>query len=130
MFINFYKGFNVSILDVINTKNVWTEDQADLLKFSLHNIFQSLSQVPRYNSSKFFLSIPINLGYRFFNNFESNSIEEILFMATELLMRKNLGCVNLETDQCLPILKVRLEPGPTIIVEDIVTDKILCQILL
>lgn len=114
---------------MINSKSVWTEDQADLLKFSLNNIFQSLSKVPRYTSSKYFLSIPINLGYRFFE-IKSDSIEETLFKATELLKRKDLSCVNLETDECLPILKVRLEPGPTIIVEDIVTDKILCQILL
>ncbi len=114
---------------MINSKNIWTDDQADLLKFSLHNIFQSLSKIPRYLSNKYFLSIPINLGYRFFD-IESDSIEEALFKATELLKKKDISSMNLETDECLPILKVRLEPGPTIIVEDIVTDKILCQILL
>ncbi|UCE14387.1 MAG: hypothetical protein JSV04_04215 [Candidatus Heimdallarchaeota archaeon] len=107
----------------------WTEDQADLLKFSLHNIFETVTNIPRYKSNKFYLAIPIDRGYRFFD-IEGDSLEEMVFKATELLQSKNIDRLNLETADGLPILTIYLEEGPTVIIDDFVTGKAICNIVL
>ncbi|MFX0015791.1 MAG: hypothetical protein ACFFB2_01045 [Promethearchaeota archaeon] len=109
--------------------DVWTEDQANLLKYSLRNIFATVENVPRYKSNKFYVATPFNQGYRQFD-IEGNSLEEIVFKATELLRSKNINRVNLETADGLPILTIYLETGPTIIIEDVITDKTICNVLL
>lgn len=100
----------------------WTEDQAELLKFSLRNIFETVANIPRYKSKKFFLATPIDRGYRFFD-IEGDSLEEMVFKATELLKSKNIDRLNLETADGLPILTIYLEEGPTVIIDDVVTGK-------
>jgi hypothetical protein len=114
-------------MDGVN--DIWSEDQAGLLKYSLHNIFMTFSNVTRYFSEKFFLATPFNQGYRLFD-LKSDSLEEMMFRATEVLKRNNLDCVNLENSDGIPILKIRLEPGPTVIIEDYISDETLCTILL
>jgi hypothetical protein len=108
---------------------VWTEDQADLLKYSLRNILATVTNILRYQSDKFYLATPFNYGYRQFD-VEGNNLEEIVFKATELLKSQNINWVNLETAEGLPILSIYLEAGPTVIINDIVTDKTICSILL
>ncbi|MFW9903971.1 MAG: hypothetical protein ACFFFH_06525 [Candidatus Thorarchaeota archaeon] len=109
--------------------DIWTEDQVDLLKYSLHNIFATVSNTLRYKSDKFFLATPFSHGYRQFD-VEGTNLEEMVFKATELLKSKNIDHVNLETDEGLPILSIYLEAGPTIIINDVVTDKTIGKILL
>lgn len=108
---------------------IWTEDQADLLKYSLRNIFATVQNILRYKSNKFYVATPFNQGYRQFD-IEGNSLEEMVYKATELLKSKNIDRVNLETADGLPILTIYLEAGPTVIINDIVTDKTICNILL
>ncbi|MFX0124861.1 MAG: hypothetical protein ACFFAE_14615 [Candidatus Hodarchaeota archaeon] len=109
--------------------DVWTEDQADLLKYSLRNILASVTNILRYKSDKFYLATPFNQGYKQFD-IEGSDLEEMLYKATELLKSKNINCVNLETADGLPILTIYLEAGPTIIINDVVTDRTICNILL
>ncbi len=108
---------------------IWTEDQADLLKYSLRNIFATVQNILRYKSNKFYVATPFNQGYRQFD-IEGSSLEEIVYKATELLKSKNIDRVNLETADGLPILTIYLEAGPTVIINDVVTDKTICNILL
>ena len=109
--------------------DVWTEDQADLLKYSLRNILATVTNILRYKSDKFYVATPFNHGYRQFD-VEGNNLEEMVFKATELLKTRNINWVNLETAEGLPILSIYLEAGPTVIINDIVTDKTICSILL
>ncbi len=109
--------------------DVWTEDQADLLKYSLRNVFATTKNIPRYKSNKFFIATPFNQGYRQFN-IEGNSLEDMVFKATEILKTKNISRVNLETADGFPILTIYLEAGPTVIIDDIVSNKPICNILL
>lgn len=109
--------------------DVWTEDQADLLKYSLRNILATVTNILRYKSNKFYVATPFSQGYRQFE-VEGSSLEEMVFQATELLKSNNIDRVNLETADGLPILTVYLEAGPTVIISDIVTDKTICNILL
>ena len=108
---------------------IWTEDQADLLKYSLRNIFATVQNILRYKSNKFYVATPFNQGYRQFE-IEGSSLEEMVYKATELLKSKNIDRVNLETADGLPILTIYLEAGPTVIINDVVTDKTICNILL
>lgn len=106
----------------------WSEEQSSLLKYSLRNILMTFKR-RRYNSNKFYLATPFNKGYRFFD-FESDSLEDMVFKGTELLKLNNFDSLNLETSEGIPILSIYLEAGPTIIIKDIVTDEIICNILL
>ncbi|MFX1282494.1 MAG: hypothetical protein ACFFB5_02525 [Promethearchaeota archaeon] len=108
---------------------VWTEDQADLLKYSLSNILSTVKNIPRYKSDKFFIATPFNQGYRQFD-IEGSNLEETVFKATEILKTKNIDRVNLETAEGFPILTIYLEAGPTVIIDDIISDKTICNILL
>jgi len=107
----------------------WTEDQADLLKYSLRNILATLSNNLRYKSNKFYVATPFNQGYKQFD-VEGSNLEEIVFKATELLKSKNIDRVNLETEDGYPILTIYLEAGPTVIINDVVTNETICSILL
>lgn len=107
----------------------WTEDQADLLKYSLRNILSTLTNILHYKSNKFYVATPFNKGYRQFD-IEGSNLEEIVFKATELLKSKNIDRVNLETEEGFPILTIYLEAGPTVIINDVVTNKTICSILL
>ena len=109
--------------------STWTDDQAGLLQYSLHNIFLSFHHVDRYKSPKYFLATPFDQGYRFFD-IEGVSIEEMVFKATEILKNKDFDRLNLETADGLPILSIHLEVGPTVVINDILTEKTLCNILL
>jgi len=109
--------------------DVWTEDQADLLKYSLRNILAAVTNILRYKSNKFYVATPFNQGYRQFD-VEGNNLEEMIFKATELLKSKNINRVNLETEDGYPILTIYLEAGPTVIINDVVTNKTICSILL
>lgn len=111
------------------TNNIWSEDQANLLKFTLHNIITTFTKITHFISDKFFLATPFNQGYRLFD-LESTSLEDMLFKATEVLKKNNLSCVNLENADGIPIIRIRLEPGPVVIIEDYITDETLCTILL
>lgn len=108
---------------------VWTEDQADLLKFSLRNFFATVTNILRYKSNKFYVATPFNQGYRQFD-IEGDSLEEMVFKATEILKSENINHVNLETADGLPILTIFLEAGPTVIINDVVTNNTICNILL
>ncbi len=107
--------------------DVWTEDQADLLKYSLRNIFETVGS--KYKSNKFYIATPFDRGYRQFD-IEENSLIEMIFKATELLKTKNFDRLNLETEDGLPILTIHLESGPSVVVTDVVTEKAICNILL
>ena len=109
--------------------DIWTEDQADLLKYSLRNILATLANILRYKSTKFYVATPFNQGYRQFD-VEGSNLEEMVFKATELLKSRNLNRVNLETEEGYPILTIYLEAGPTVIINDVVTNKPICSILL
>jgi hypothetical protein len=107
----------------------WTDDQAGLLQYCLHNIFLSFHHIDRYKSQKYFLATPFDQGYRFFD-IEGNSLEEMVFKATEILKNKDFDRLNLETVDGLPILSIHLEVGPTVVINDILTEKTICNILL
>lgn len=107
--------------------DVWTEDQADLLKYSLRNIFETVGT--KYHSNKFYIATPFDRGYRQFD-VEGKSLIEMIFKATELLKSKSFDRLNLETADGLPILTIHLEAGPSVVVTDVVTDKAICNILL
>lgn len=109
--------------------DVWTEDQAGLLKYSLQNIFNTVKNIPRYKSNRFYIATPFNQGYRMFD-IEGDSLDEMVFKATEILKSKNIDRVNLETADGLPILTIYLEAGPTVIIDDVVTGITICSILL
>jgi len=107
--------------------NVWTDDQEELLLFSLRNIILSYDHIERYKSEKYFLATPFDKGYRFFD-IEGTSLEEMVYRATEILKRKEFDRLNLETADCLPILSIHLEVGPTVVINDILTGKTMCSI--
>ncbi|MHA1973534.1 MAG: hypothetical protein ACTSW1_11105 [Candidatus Hodarchaeales archaeon] len=109
--------------------SVWDEDQADLLGFSLRNIFESFRDIKRYKSNKYFIAVPFDIGYRSFD-VEAFQLEEILFKASEILKTTEFDRVNIETDEGIPILTMHIEVGPTIVITDILTDKTLCNISL
>ncbi|MFX0085990.1 MAG: hypothetical protein ACFFAU_09960, partial [Candidatus Hodarchaeota archaeon] len=67
--------------------------------------------------------------YRFFD-IEGDSIEDMVFKATEILRNKDFDRLNLETEDGIPILSIHLEAGPTVVINDILTEKTLCNILL
>ncbi|MHA2225505.1 MAG: hypothetical protein ACXAC8_09895 [Candidatus Hodarchaeales archaeon] len=108
---------------------IWTEDQAKLLQYCLQNIIKTVKNIPRYQSKKFFIATPFNKGYRSFD-VVGDTLEEMIFKATEILKINNIDRVNLETGEGLPILSIHLERGPTVTINDIVTEKTICNILL
>ncbi len=109
--------------------DIWNEDQANLLKFSLRNIFATLDNIQRYKSKKFFIATPFNQGYRMFD-VEGETLEGMVFKATEILKNNDIDRVNLETADGFPILTIFLESGPTITIDDVVSGKTICNILL
>ncbi|MHA1226164.1 MAG: hypothetical protein ACTSPV_05410 [Candidatus Hodarchaeales archaeon] len=109
--------------------SIWDEDQADLLGFSLRNIFDSFKDIKRYKSKKYFIAVPFDIGYRSFD-VEAYQLEEILFKASEILKTTDFDRVNIETDDGIPILTVHIEVGPTVVITDILTDETLCSISL
>ena len=50
--------------------------------------------------------------------------------ALEILREKEIDRVNIEIDGGFPILTVFLETGPTVIIEDIITGKMITNIQL
>ena len=109
--------------------SIWDDDQAGLLEFSLRNILLSFRHVDRYKSPKYYLATPFDQGYRFFD-VESESLEEMIFKATEILNERDFDRLNLETADGLPILSIHLEVGPTVVIMDIITEKTICSVLL
>ena len=107
--------------------DVWTEDQADLLKYSLRNIFETVDT--KYQSNKFYIATPFDRGYRQFD-IEGVDLIEMIFKVTELLKSKNFDRLNIEKADGLPILTVHLEAGPSVVVTDVITEKAICNILL
>lgn len=107
--------------------DVWTDDQADLLKYSLRNIFETVGT--KYQSNKFYIATPFDRGYRQFD-IEGDNLIEMIFKTTELLKSKNFDRLNLETADGLPILTIHLEAGSSVVVTDVVTEKTICNILL
>ncbi|MFW9778584.1 MAG: hypothetical protein ACFFE8_06985 [Candidatus Heimdallarchaeota archaeon] len=123
-----------SIEDKSVNSGTWNEDQRKLLKYSLSNIMATYADEPRYRSKRYFLATPFHeaSGYQQFD-VESNSLEEMLFKATEILKTNDFTSLNLETEEGIPILRVQLrkaEERYTVIVHDIVTDLKVCSILL
>ncbi len=108
--------------------SIWTEDQAKLLQYSLRNIIETVKNIPRYQSNKFFVATPFNKGYRSFD-VVGDTLEEMIFLATEILKTNNIDRVNLETGEGIPIISIHLEID-TIVIIDIVTEKTICNILL
>ena len=109
--------------------SIWDDDQAGLLEYSLRNILLSFTHVERYKSKKYYLATPFDQGYRFFD-VESDSLEEMIFKATEILKNAEFDRLNLETTDGLPILSIHLETGPTVVIIDIVTGKTICNVML
>ena len=109
--------------------SIWDDDQAGLLEYSLRNILLSFTHVERYKSKKYYIATPFDQGYRFFD-VESDSLEEMIFKATEILKKADFDRLNIETADGLPILSIHLETGPTVVIVDIVTEKTICNVLL
>ena len=109
--------------------SVWTEDQTELLDYSLRNILTTIKDNELFASKYFYIATPFSKGYRFFD-IEGDSLEEMVFKATEMLQSKNIDRLNLETADGLPILTIYLEEGPTVIIDDVVTGKSICNIAL
>jgi hypothetical protein len=105
----------------------WTEDQVGLLKYSLENAFKSVPK--EYLSKTYYLSTSFSEGYQFLEK-EAPSLIEIIFSATEFLKIQNLGRLNVETQEGVPILTVCLEAGPVVVIEDLVTEERIVSISL
>jgi hypothetical protein len=112
----------------------WNEEQRKLLKHSLANIMETYADEPKYRSRKYFLTTPFQeaTGYQKFD-VETDTLEEMLFKATELLKTSDFSSLNLETEESIPILSIQLRTAEerfTVIIHDIVTDSKVCSILL
>ena len=59
---------------------------------------------------------------------ESPPLTEIIFSATEFLKTENLDCLNVETEESIPILTTYLEAGPVVVIQDLITEKIISSI--
>jgi len=108
---------------------IWNEDQAKLLDFSVRNFFATFKQRNRYLSKKYYLAVPFDSGYRSFD-IVANSLEEIVFKASETLKSTEFDRLNIEQADGIPILTIYLEKGPTVVIKDIVTEKTICSVQL
>jgi hypothetical protein len=107
----------------------FTEDQTDLLNYSLKNFLLTLQDVDRFNSKYYYLATPFSRGYRFFD-VENSSLQKTIVHALEILNEQEIDKINVEDDGGFPILTVYLESGPTVVIEDFVTGKPLAHVKL
>ena len=106
---------------------IWNEDQEKLLDFSIRNFFATYKQRKRYKSKKYYLAVPFDHGYRSFD-VVTNSLEEMVFKASEILKSTEFDRLNIEQEDGIPILSIYLEKGPTIVIKDIISNKIICNV--
>ena len=107
----------------------WTEDQTELLHYSLKNFLMALHDVNRFKSKYYYLATPFSRGYRFFD-VENNSLQDTIISALEILNEQEIDRINVENDGGFPILTIFLESGPTVIIEDYVSGKPLANVKL
>jgi hypothetical protein len=108
---------------------MWSEDQTELLNYSLQNILTVIKDSERFKSNRFFIATPFSQGYRIFD-LNNVTLQDTIFDAFNILKEKEIDRVNVENADGFPILTIYLEPGPTIIIEDIVTGKVITTIQL
>ena len=108
---------------------VLTEDQTELLHYSLRNFLMTLHDIDRFKSKNYYLATPFSSGYRFFD-VENDSLQKTILNALEILNEQEIDRINVENDDGFPILTIFLESGPTVIMEDYVSSKPLANIKL
>ncbi len=108
---------------------VLTEDQTELLHYSLRNFLMTLRDIDRFKSKNYYLATPFSRGYRFFD-VENDSLQKTILNALEILNEQETDRINVENDDGFPILTIFLESGPTVIMEDYVSGKPLANIKL
>ncbi|MHA1992994.1 MAG: hypothetical protein ACW97Z_00470 [Candidatus Hodarchaeales archaeon] len=108
---------------------LWSEDQTELLNYSLRNFLMALHDIDRFKSRYYYLATPFSRGYRFFD-VENQSLQETIINALEILNEQEIDRINVENDGGFPILTIFLETGPTVIIEDYVSGKPLANVKL
>jgi hypothetical protein len=106
---------------------IWTEDQTELLDFSLRNILATIEDNELFASKYFYIATPFSKGYRFLD-IENVTIHDSILSSIEVLRDQEIDRVNIENDGGFPILTIYLEAGPTVIVEDIVSGQTIANI--
>ena len=112
---------------MFNMSEIWTDDQIDLLDYSLTNILDSFQKVDHFKSNCYYTAVPFSIGYRLFD-IKCQTLQQAIIQALEILRKQEIDRVNIEIDGGFPILTVFLETGPTIIIEDIITGKMITNI--
>ena len=108
---------------------VWTEDQTELLDFSLRNILPNFKNKELFNSNYYYIASPFSKGYRLFD-IENTTIHDTILSSLEILREQEIDRVNIENDGGFPLLTIYLEAGPTVIIEDIITGRMIANIQL
>jgi len=108
---------------------IWTNDQIELLDYSLTNILDTFQDVDHFKSKDYYIAVPFSIGYRLFD-IKCQSLQQAIIQALEILVAQEIDRVNIEIDGGFPILTVFLETGPTVIIEDIITGKMVTRIQL
>jgi hypothetical protein len=109
--------------------SVWTEDQTELLDYSLRNILGTVRDNELFASRYFYIATPFSKGYRFFD-IENETIHDSILSSIEVLREQEIDRVNIENDGGFPVLTIYLEAGPTVIVEDVVSGRTVAHIQL
>ena len=107
----------------------WTDDQIELLDYSLTNILDTFQDVDHFKSKCYYIAVPFSIGYRLFD-IKCQTLQKAITQALEILKKQEIDRVNIEIDGGFPVLTVFLETGPTIIIEDIITGKMITSIQL
>lgn len=108
---------------------IWTDDQIELLDYSLTNILDTFRDVDHFKSDCYYIAVPFSIGYRLFD-IKCQELQQAIVQALEILKDREIDRVNIEIDGGFPVLTVFLEKGPTVIIEDIITGKMITNIQL
>jgi len=108
---------------------IWTDDQIELFDYSLTNILDTFQDVDHFKSNCYYIAVPFSIGYRLFE-VKCQTLQQAIIQALEILKEKEIDRVNIEIDGGFPVLTVFLEKGPTVIIEDIITGKMITNIQL
>ncbi len=108
---------------------IWTEDQTELLDYSLRNILPSFRDNELFKSNFFYIATPFSKGYRLFD-IENASVHDTIISSLEILKEQEIDRVNIENDEGFPVLTIYLEAGPTVVIKDIVSGRTIANIQL
>ena len=114
---------------MIIMSEAWTDDQIELLDYSLTNILNTFQDVDHFKSTCYYIAVPFSIGYRLFD-VKCQTLQKAITQALEILKKQEIDRVNIEIDGGFPVLTIFLETGPTIIIEDIITGKMITSIQL